>query len=183
MIRERSASLTHALRPQDVAVALQLTLTPGAPFRALAEATGLSQGEVHNAVRRLTMARLVRSDTRTPLLGALREFLESGVPYAFAVHPGAETRGVPTAHSAPPLASEFPDAEVVVWPDAVGTVRGAGVAPLMTSASGTAKNNRELYELLALVDVLRLGRARERQRARRLLRDALTNSARVGRGA
>jgi DNA-binding Lrp family transcriptional regulator len=173
MIRERHAPPPPALRPQDVAVALQLVLTPGAPFRALAEATGLSQGEVHNAVGRLASARLVRLDARAPLRAALTEFLESGVPYAFAAHAGAETRGVATAHGAPSVAAEFPDAEPLVWPDPKGRIRGAAVAPLLPAAARLPDTNPSLYDLLALVDVLRLGRTRERQRARRVLREAL----------
>lgn len=180
MIREQSrVTLSSALRPQDVAVALQLALTPGAQFRALAEATGLSQGEVHNAVQRLTAARLVRGETRAPLRGALGDFLESGVPYAFAAHPGADTRGVPTAHSAPPLDAEFVGADAMVWPHPDGVVRGAAVVPLLPAAPRLAITNPPLYELLALVDVLRLGRARERKQARHLLREALKLNSRA----
>lgn len=45
------------LRAHDVAVALQLCLSPGLSYRALAEAVGLSQGETRNAVQRLVAAR------------------------------------------------------------------------------------------------------------------------------
>jgi hypothetical protein len=162
------------LRPHDVVVALQLALTPGRPFRALAEAVGLSQGEVHNAVRRLAGARLVRPDTRAVHPGALLEFLTGGVPYAFPAALGAEARGVPTAHAAPPLSAEFPDAAPVVWPAVEGTHRGAAVEPLHPAAPATERHNPPLYELLALVDALRVGRARERQRARSLLEERLT---------
>jgi hypothetical protein len=165
-----------SLRPHDVVVALQLALTPGAPYRALALAVGLSQGEVHNAVKRLAFARLVRPDTRAVHRGALLEFLAAGVPYAFPAEPGPDTRGVPTAHAAPPLASEFPDVAAVVWPAAEGQRRGAAVEPLYAGAPGTFRSNRELYELLALVDALRVGRARERRRAKGLLQDRLTGT-------
>ena len=45
------------LKPADVAVALQLSLTPDVPYRELAAAVGISHGEAHNAVRRLQAAR------------------------------------------------------------------------------------------------------------------------------
>lgn len=163
------------LRPHDVALALQLALRPGMSYRALAEAVGVSQGETHNAVKRLAAARLVRPDTRAVHVGALLEFLAGGVPYAFAAAPGAETRGVPTAHAAPPLAADFPDADSVVWPALDGEHRGAAVAPLYAGAPATARRNPPLYELLTLVDALRVGRARERQRARQLLQHRLTS--------
>ena len=161
------------LRAHDVAVALQLCLEPGLAYRPLADAVGLSQGETHNAVQRLVAARLVRGDTRAVNRGALLDFLTGGVPYAYATSIGAETRGVPTSHAAPPLKADFPNADAMVWPSADGKVRGAAVEPLYPAAPATARRNPALYELLALVDALRVGRARERQRARTFLRERL----------
>ena len=161
------------LRPHDVAVALQLVLTPGAPYRALAEAVGLSQGEAHNAVKRLTASRLVRRDDHIVNALALLEFLSGGVPYAFPAEPGAESRGVPTAHSAVSFAGYMGGDQKVVWPSPDGRMRGAAVEPLYDGAPGTATHNPRLYELLAVVDVLRIGRARERQHAKALLHERL----------
>jgi len=118
------------LKPADVAVALQLWLTPEAPYRALAEAVGVSHGEAHNAVQRLQAARLLRAGSRSVKGEALLEFLFGGVPYAFAATPGAEVRGVPTAHTAPPLSIEFDSADAYVWPSAKGLIRGAALEPL-----------------------------------------------------
>lgn len=162
-----------SLKPADVAVALQLALTPDAPYRELAAAVGISHGEAHNAVRRLQAARLLRAGSRTVKTEALLEFLLGGVPYAFAATPGSDVRGVPTAHAAPPLAADFVGAEAYVWPSAEGGVRGESVEPLYPGAAHTAIANPALYELLALVDALRIGRARERQRARAHLRQRL----------
>jgi len=47
--------------------------------------------------------------------------------------------------------------------------RGATIEPLYAAAPATAKGNPAFYDLLTLVDALRVGRARERQRARVLL--------------
>jgi len=162
-----------SLRPHDVAVVLQLALTPRSSYRALAHAVGLSQGEVHNAVKRLAFARLIRQDTRAVHRGALLEFLAGGVPYAFPAAPGPETRGVPTAHAGPSLAGDFPDAAPVVWPAVDGQHRGAAVEPLYAGAPGTFRHNPELYDLLTLVDALRIGRSRDRLRARSLLQNRL----------
>lgn len=161
------------LKPHDVAVALQLAMTPDAPYRSIAAQVGLSQGETHNAVKRLAKARLVRPDTRVAHLGRLLEFLVGGVPYAFPAEIGAEARGVATAHAAPLLANEFPDADPVVWPDLDGRQRGAAIEPLYAAAPATARNNPELYHLLTLVDALRMGQARERARAKALLHERL----------
>ena len=165
------------LKPQDIAVALQLALTPGVTYAALAAATGLSQGEVHNAVRRLRGARLVLTDIAQVHGTALLEFLGAGVPYAFPAEAGAESRGVPTSHAAGVLGGEFSSAEPLVWPSVEGRVRGASVVPLYDGAAATAARNPALYELLALVDAVRLGRARERTRAKQVLRDRIAMTA------
>jgi hypothetical protein len=161
------------LKPQDIAVALQLALTPGITYAALAAATGMSQGEVHNAVRRLRGARLVLAEATQVHGPALLEFLGSGVPYAFPAEAGAESRGVPTAHAAGVLGEGFTTTESLVWPSVEGRVRGASVVPLYDAAASTAARNPALYELLALVDAVRLGRVRERTRAKQLLRERL----------
>lgn len=165
------------LKPQDIAVALQILLTPGATYAALSTATGLSQGEVHNAVRRLRGARLVLADAQQVNRAALLEFIGSGVAYAFPAEAGAESRGVPTAHSAGELALEFGVSDPLVWPSMAGSVRGASVLPLYAAAPATAAHNPALYELLALVDAVRLGRARERTRAKQLLRERIMSAS------
>lgn len=165
-----------SLRPHDVVVALQLAVTPDLPYAALSKAIGLSQGEAHNAVKRLTSARLLKADSREPNRHALLEFIVGGVPYAFAVEPGPPTRGVPTAHSAPPFSGEILESEPVVWPSMEGDTRGASIEPLYPGAPATARLNPVLYELLALVDAIRIGRARERQRAKAMLHDRLTKT-------
>ncbi|HKK92568.1 MAG TPA: helix-turn-helix domain-containing protein [Longimicrobiales bacterium] len=161
------------LKPQDVCVLLQLSLSPGATFRELSERIGLSVGEVHNATKRLEAARLCSPTDRSVNRRGLLEFLLSGVPYAFPGELGTETRGVPTAHSGPAMRDEFDPDQVVVWPSASGNERGLSLAPLCPSAPAVAGPNPELYRLLTLVDALRIGRARERESAGRILRDEL----------
>jgi DNA-binding Lrp family transcriptional regulator len=82
------------IKPQDLAVALQLLLAPGQPFRELAHAVGVSPGEAHNAVQRLIAARLVRAPDRSVRVEALYEFLAGGVPYLYRIpgplYPGAQ---------------------------------------------------------------------------------------------
>lgn len=171
-----------SLHPHDVAIALQLALTSDAPYRAIADAVGLSQGEAHNAVKRLKESRLLRHDQRIVNAAALFDFIVSGVPYAFPAAPGPDTRGVPTGFSAPPLANEIVSESPVVWPSAEGKTRGAGVDPLYPKAPATAIHNLSLYELLALVDALRIGRARERHRARTKLQERLMGLTRRSTG-
>ena len=74
-------------------------------------------------------------------------------------------RGIATAHSAPPLNNEIMSEEQFVWPYAKGTVRGHSIIPLYPSVPEAALKDAKLYELLALVDALRVGRAREKELA------------------
>ena len=106
-----------------------------------------------------------RSDTAAGnRLQSLEEFLLHGVRYAYAPRSGALTRGLPTGHAAPPLNKIIvqPDEPPPVWPYAHGTVRGYSFAPLYPTVPEAALRDPVLYELLALVDAIREGRARER---------------------
>jgi hypothetical protein len=93
----------------------------------------------------------------------LAEFALHGAKYAFAPERLALGPGVPTSHAAPAFAGVFAEGnEPLVWPDAHGTVRGEGLLPLHPCVPGAALRDAALYELLALFDALRAGRARER---------------------
>jgi hypothetical protein len=162
-----------SLRPHDLCVLLQLTLTPGITYRELAARVGQSVGEAHNAAKRLEVARLCSPSRGTVNRSALLEFLVSGVPYVFPGELGPETRGVPTAHSGPALRNEFDSPHVVVWPSADGDTRGLGLAPLCSSAPRLVESNPDLYRLLTIVDALRVGRARERHMAADILKAEL----------
>jgi hypothetical protein len=94
----------------------------------------------------------------------LREFIEHGVRYAFPAQVGKQTRGVPTAHSAPLLANQIDAVDAFVWPASEGAARinGLTVLPLYANAPMLAESSPETYNAVALVDVFRVGRTRER---------------------
>ena len=56
-------------------------------------------------------------------------------------------------------------------------MQGVAIKPLYRSAPRAARNSPQLYELLALVDALRTGRARERKLAEQLLEERLHTHA------
>lgn len=145
------------------------------PYAALAEDLGMSASEVHSAVRRLADARLVADEGREVRLTALRNFLVHGVPYAFPAREKEVTRGIPTGWAAPVMSTAVQSGDQLppVWPDPKGTTQGVAVRPLYPSAPRAAERDSRLYALLALVDVFRLGRARERAIAERQLNELL----------
>lgn len=93
----------------------------------------------------------------------LTEFAVHGAKYAFAADRLPVAVGVPTSHSAPAFTGVFaPGSDDWVWPHPNGTARGQGVEPLHPSVPFAAMQDAKLYEMLALFDALRVGRARER---------------------
>jgi len=159
------------LKPQDVLVLLKLIALGRRPwsYAGLAVQLEMSPSQLHSAVHRALAARLALRDGRTivPNIRNLREFLIHGLKYVFVPELGEMTRGIPTAHAAPPLSEYFvADAEPPpVWPDANGYARGTAFSPLYKLAPRAARSDRQLYELLVLVDAFRGGRTRERELA------------------
>jgi hypothetical protein len=165
------------LKEQDILVLLKLLgdYPGGFTYPGLARSLSMSSSEVHAAIKRATAAGLFNPLKRAPNKQALLEFLVHGLKYVFVPERAGLTRGVPTAHAAPPLVSLLapsPDPPPV-WPAPWGTVRGESFLPLYASAPEAARKDERLYELLALVDAIRAGRARERQIAERLLEERL----------
>lgn len=138
----------------------------------------ISPSEIHGALKRLEQAHLIATDCR-PVLQAVEEFLVHGVKYAFPPKHGGVTRGVPTSYAAAPLSrlivasADLPP----VWPHLEGSVRGVSLEPLYRSAPAAALRDPALYELLALIDAMRDGRARERKLAEEELRTRVRSHA------
>lgn len=175
----RANARQWVLKPQDLAVALKLVSLQGEqlPYAALAKQMRLSPFEVHAAVQRLIAARLVTKHTGAirPSMAALRAFLINGAPYAYPPVRGEATIGFPTSHAVPPLSERIqPSADSPpVWPHPEGTTRGQGVLPLYGKLPLAAVDDPKLYEFLALFDALRIGQARERELAKKLLEERL----------
>lgn len=164
------------MKPQDIVVLLKLAAAPREwSYPSLALELGMSASEVHAAVSRTAAAGLLDAATRRPRRPALLEFLVHGLRYVYPAERGGVTRGLPTAHAAPPLAKRLAAGgePVPVWPDPEGEVRGEELKPLYRSVPHAARRDPALYELLALVDALRGGRARERRLAADELRRRL----------
>lgn len=139
----------------------------------------MSASEVHAAVRRLGEANLVDPETREVWRDPLCSFLIHGVPYVFPAKPGEITRGLATAWGAPVMAGRLAptDQATPVWPDRDGQVQGAAVYPLYGSVPAAARRDPALYDFLALIDAIRIGRARERNWAEKELTERLTRHA------
>jgi len=165
------------LKPQDIVILLKLVTLGNRSwsYSTLAHELAMSPSEVHGGIKRAAAAQLFDPQRNVPMLRALQEFLVHGVKYAYPPDRGHLTRGVPTSYAAPPLNSLIvqPDEPPPVWPDPEGKVRGYEYSPLYRTVPKAAAMDNALYELLALVDAIRDGRARERELAVKLLTERL----------
>lgn len=166
------------LKPQDILILLKLAAIGDRQwsFSSLGSELGMSPSEVHGGIKRATNSRLFDPNRKVPILRSLLEFLVHGVKYVFPPETGRPTRGIPTSYAAPPLNSLIvqSDDPPPVWPTPDGNARGYEFAPLFRSVPKAAANDGNLYELLALVDAIRDGRARERELAVRELTKRLS---------
>jgi hypothetical protein len=164
-----------SLHPQDVVIVLKLLANPGGvwTYAEIGKELGLSASQAFSAVNGAAVSGLLLFPALQDSVNRanVKEFLIHGIKYSFPVYRGPVTRGIPTAYAAPPLnqmispSSEPPP----VWPDAEGSVRGVELSPIHRNVPQAAKRDAKLYELLALVDAIRDGRAREREIAIREL--------------
>lgn len=146
-------------------------------YGSIAYELGLSVSMVHSAVMRARQARLFNEHERRPRFRALEEFIIHGVKYAFVPDVGPLTRGIPTAFAAPVFRDDIgsfdDDVNIYVWPYPGGEHRGMELSPLHKSVPKAVENDRSLYDALAALDALRIGRAREQKYAEKTLREML----------
>lgn len=155
------------MSPLDVVVLLKLISLGDQPWnqKTLADALRISQSEISKSFARSRYAGLLDSTGKKVRRLALFEFLRYGIAYVFPQQSGAVVRGIATAHSAAPLNESIQSCEYYVWPTGKGNLSGHSIVPLYPSVVDAVQNNSKLHELLALVDALRVGRAREKELA------------------
>ena len=159
------------LRPQDLVVLLKLLIMEGRSWNqiSLAKSLFLSQSEISASLKRSAYARLLQNKGKEIAKQPFMDLLQYGVPFMFPQQPGVVVRGIPTAHSAEPLVNLISSSENYIWPYAKGHMRGHSILPLYPSVIQAVEMDPQLYEYLALIDAIRVGRAREKNLALELL--------------
>jgi hypothetical protein len=159
----------HAgMRPQDIAILLKIIALENQDWqqKEIAVALHISASEVTESLKRSAFAGLFFKHNQQVARLAFYDFLIYGFRYVFPQQPGPMAIGIPTAHSAPPLNDQFyEDGIKYIWPTEIGSVKGQSIEPLYAGAPAAASEDPVLYELLALIDALRVGQARERKLA------------------
>lgn len=154
----------NGMRPQDVVILLKKTTKDGKNLlnKDIAASLKISPSEVSEALERCRIAKLVDRNKQKVNIMALEEFLIYGLKYVFPVQPDCIVRGIPTAFSATPIKEQIcQGAEKYVWAYNKGTERGQSIEPLYKSVPEIVNDDVELYELLVIVDTLRIGKIRE----------------------
>jgi hypothetical protein len=165
------------LRASDLLVLLGLlrpSLAPTWSVRSLAAELGLPQAAIQRSLERLGETPVYDARRKRVNRTAAEELLAHAIPYIAPTRLGAPTRGLPTAWAAPPLSDHIRGNELPpVWPDPHGMTRGLAVEPLHDAALHAAREDPWLYEMLSLVDGIRIGDARVRGVADELLKERL----------
>lgn len=166
------------LKPQDIVILLKIIALGKQSWfhHTLAHDLGLSQSEVSQSLNRSRYAGLIDETRKKVNKIAFTEFLIHGITYAFPQQPGAIVRGVLTAHSAEPLNKIIQANEKYVWPYAKGLDRGQAIEPLYNTVVEASLKDRSLYELLTMVDAIRVGRVREKEIAKKELEKRILNA-------
>ena len=154
----------HGMRPQDIVVLLKIIASDNNQWRNLdiAYSLKISPSEVSEVLNRCKIAKLINKEKREVHLNALTDFLVYGLKYVFPAEPGAIAKGIPTAHSASPIKEKIiSSTESYVWPNSKGNLRGQSIDPLYKTIPEAALEDQKFYELIALVDTIRIGKARE----------------------
>lgn len=148
-------------------------------LRNLSAMTGISKSEIGNSLARLLAVGLVTPERKTSFpranKRALQLFIQHGLRYVFPAERGELTRGIPTSFAAPVMSGKLMSAgeNFFVWPDTNGKEVGTSIQPLYKSVPLAVKRDPKVYELLALIDAIRLGNAREINLAVEMLEEAL----------
>lgn len=160
------------VKPQDVALLVKiLSRKHLGDWRQvdLAMDLGFSQGEVAKALARLNKAGLV-VEKRVNRSAAL-EFILHAIKYVFPIELGALAAGVPTAISAPAHKDSVVQNgdDIFVWPSLKGKVRGQVIMPFYPKLAEAALKDEEFYDIMSAIEIIRMGRARERKAAEQFL--------------
>ena len=166
------------MRPHDIAILVKIA-SKGIEkwyMKDLAYELKISASEVSESINRSIIGGLISNDKRTLNKLALLDFLKFGLRHVYPQQPGAITRGLATAISAAPLNNQFFSEENFVWPYGKGNLRGQAIEPLHPKTPEACLIDTKYYELMALIDTIRIGRVREQNLAFEILKEKIKNA-------
>ena len=146
------------LRPQDVIIAIGL-LRWGKeiPQKDLASKLLLSPAEIVKSLKRLEKSHLIDSSKKVDKT-ALLNFIKHGLRIAFPAQIGPMKKGIKTSLSHLGLQKQLKQKPeyAYVWETETGKHLGQSVTPLYPGLELLAKSDRDFYEILSSLEVVRL---------------------------
>lgn len=142
----------------------------------LARELFISPSEISVSLERSAIAGLIDKRKVNVNKQTFMDFIEYGLAVVFPALPGRIVNGLFTAHAHPYIAKHFHSEELFVWPDARGEGRGQSIEPLYKTAVQASLFDSDLYEVLALVDVIRVSKVREKKFALNRLKEIFYES-------
>lgn len=151
------------MRPHDVVILLKITTYSDDNWlmKDLAYQLFISPSEITESLNRSVESGLISNNKKRIMKSSLLDFLVYGLKYVFPQKPGSVVRGIKTSHSALPLSNIILSNEIYVWPYFDGDSKGFAIEPLHPNVPKACINDQKLYELLSLVDAIRIGNKRE----------------------
>ncbi len=142
---------------------LKLVLAPNDSQKDLAASLFLSQAEISHGIKRLKQAQLINSEGFV-IGSSCVEFVVHGLKYMCPAELGPLSTGIPTAFAHPDFKYvKYRDDSIYIWPSIQGKKKGMVLVPFYESVPKAALADPKLYVLLSLIEMIRAGRAREKE--------------------
>lgn len=155
----------NGMRPQDIAILLKIIAIGDSEWRlqSLSDSMSISLSEISESLNRSSIAGLIDYRKEKISRQNLVEFLIYGVKYVFPAEPGSLAKGIATAHSHQYMQQFFKSEMNYVWREPSGNILGIVIEPFYKKQVEAVKNDEIFYKLMALMDVVRVGRVREQK--------------------
>lgn len=157
----------NGMRPLDIVILMKIIALKEKPwqYRDLSSSLFISISEISESINRSVIAGLIDKQNKKVMRNALMEFIQYGVHYVFPQIPGAIVNGIETAHSHVFYKKKISSDTNYVWPSVDGKIRGQAIEPLHKGVVKAIELDEVLYKLLASIDILRVGKTREKKLA------------------
>lgn len=160
------------LKPQDCLVLASRIFHPSYDQQNTAAQVMISQSSASYSYQRLRNASLLLKSGEANLANSI-EFMIYAIKYLYPAKLSNLSVGIPTAHSHPSLnfvnwKGQFP----IIWPfvivdDSIDSeiklVRGETLQPIHKNVPFVSFVHYEFHQLFALIDMIRIGKAREKK--------------------
>ena len=167
----------NGMRPHDIVILLKIIEKQKDWLsKEISEELKISPSEISESLNRSSISGLLSPDKKKVMKSAFLSFLQYGLRYVFPVEPGPIERGIPTGHSADVLKDHFIAEETYVWPSRKGKAKGQAITPLYPNQIFAVEQHKKLYDMLALVDAIRIGKVRECEKSMELLQKLFENN-------